>query len=271
MLHNHEDVVGPALRRVSRAAPLLDARRERELLRRVHEGHDDAAFRELFESHLRLVVAIASRFARAGVSLTELIAEGNLGLIEAAHRFDLSRSTRFATYAAWWIRARVRRFALGNRRVVGAPSTRAARSLLSRLRTVERQLVHELGRAPTREEIAAHVGASSTDVDMVEAALSGRDVSLGAALDGLDLADTRPTPEDEAVAAELAASRGRRVRAALETLDRREREIVTRRLVDDDAPTLTAIGATLGLSRERVRQLEERAKRKLRTILREVA
>ena len=257
-----------SFRRTAAQAPMLDAKTESDLLRRVREEQDARALEELLAAHLRLVVAIAGRFAGAGVSLAELIAEGNLGLTEAARRFDQGKGTRFATYAAWWVRARVRRFAFDNRRIVAAPSTRAARRLLSGMRSAERRLVAVSGEPVTRDRLAALTGTSPEDVAMVEVALSARDVALGAPEDGgVEIASHDPGPEDALAARENEARVAREVRSALDQLDVREREIVRRRLLEDDAATLTEIGASLGLSRERVRQLEERAIRKLRAAL----
>lgn len=264
-----DDLSLAQLRRSAASAPMLDADVEREYLRRIQVQDDPEALRELLDAHLRLVVAMAARFARSGVSVAELVAEGNLGLVEAARRFDADKGTRFSTYAGWWVRARISRFALGNRRIVAAPSTRNARKLFASLRSAERRLLQEVGERPSREMIAAATGTSADDVAMVESALSARDVPVGPTDDGtaVELDSSRPSPEQEIAEAEESERRTRIVALALESLDRREREVVQRRILEDDGETLAEIGRVLGLSRERVRQIEARAKRKLRAAL----
>lgn len=254
------------LQQAAAHAPMLDAATERDYLIRIQDQDDRAALRALLESHLRLVLSIARKYARRGVELDDLIGEGNLGLLEAARRFDRSKSTRYATYAAWWVRAYVRRYALDNRRIVGAPSTRAARRLFGILGAAERELAEELGERPTRERLAAELGVSVDDVVMVEAALGGRDVSLAARADGvaIDLRSERPSPEDEVADAQQRAYDVRRLESAIDQLAPRERRIVRQRLVSDTPPTLRALGASMGLSRERVRQLQAEACERLR-------
>lgn len=264
-----EDVSLAQLRRAAATAPMLDAEREADYLRRIQESDDARALELLLAAHLRLVVSVAARFARSGVSISELVAEGNLGLVEAARRFDRAKGTRFSTYAAWWVRARIGRFALGNRRIVAAPSTRNARKLLAGMRSAERKLSQDGGERPSREAIAAATGTTEEDVAMVETALSARDVAVGPSDDGtsIELDASGPSPEQEIADREDGQRRFELVTAALQQLDRREREVVQRRILEDDAETLAEIGRALGLSRERVRQIEARAKRKLRSVL----
>lgn len=257
------------LRRAAIEAPMLDAETERDYLRRIQESDDPVALNALLVSHLRLVLSIAQKYTGHGISLEDLISEGNLGLVEAARRFDRSKGTRFSTYAAWWVRALVRRHTIGNRRIVSAPSTRNGRRLLSSLRKTQRAMAHELGRTPTRHEVAERLDVTPEEVAMVEAALSGRDVVLGPTDDGqvVDLPDGGATPEQEASANELRERNVRSVRKALEHLDPRERIIVEQRLLSEDKITLAHIGKHMGLSRERVRQIELRARQKLRDVL----
>ncbi|MCB9598021.1 MAG: sigma-70 family RNA polymerase sigma factor [Sandaracinaceae bacterium] len=248
---------------------MLDVDTERDLLKRIQASDDARALNGLLVSHMRLVLSIAQKYRRHGLPLEDLVAEGNLGLVEAARRFDCSRGTRFSTYAAWWIRALIRRYTIANRRIVGAPSTRAARRLLSKLRETQRQLAAELGRAPSREEVAKALDVTVEDVAVVEAALSGRDISLAPAPDGkvVELASEHASPEETASFREARAMNERSVHDALERLETRERLIIEKRLLDEDRETLADIGEQLGLSRERVRQLELRARQKLRAAL----
>jgi RNA polymerase sigma-32 factor len=266
--NEHEPVAGELIR-AALSAPMLDAATERSYLERIQRDDDPEAMDLLLASHLRLVVSIARKYSRQGVAPEDLIAEGNLGLVEAVRRFDLSRDIRFATYAAWWVRALVQRAALENRRVVGAPSTRAARRVMSRLRSTQARLHARDGAPPTREQVASALDVSVDDVAMVEAALGARDVSLTPRDDGgaLELATDQTSPEDEVADREALAWNRRVLREAIQRLAARERVIVEERLQEDDAPTLAQLGTKLGLSRERVRQLENGAHARLRAAL----
>ncbi len=266
---SHYDNDTGRIRRAAMEAPMLDAETERDYLRRIQETDDPAAMNALLASHLRLVLSIAQKYTGRGVVLEDLIAEGNLGLVEAARRFDPAKGTRFSTYAAWWVRALIRRFTIANRRIVGAPSTRNGRRLMSTLRQTQRRLAAELGEPPTRERVAAELGVTVEEIAWVESALSGRDVSLGPTDDGqvIELSSTTESPEEEAAERELRALRARSIAAALEMLDARERSVLEKRLLDEDKDTLSDIGSSLGLSRERVRQIELRARPKLRDAL----
>lgn len=266
------DPIPPAIRRAAQA-PLLDEARERELLERIRERRDPEAMTELVRAHLRLTMHVALRYTSGTVRLEDLLSEGAIGLCEAAHRFDPAHGTRFATYAAWWVRAHVRTFALKNRRLVALPSTRSARVVLGRSTRMQSTLTASLGRPPTREELAAALDVEVADVDLVHGALAARDLSLTPVDDGPTPTLTAPTPTpEEAVEQAEAQTRAREaVERALAALDPREHEIVRRRFLDDEGQTLRTIGAKMGLSRERVRQLELRAKDKMRRELGRVA
>lgn len=256
-----------ALHRTAVTAPVLDPEAEKLLIIGLKAGSAEA-LRSLLSSHLRMVMAMARRYAGFGVSFEDTVSEGIVGLLEAAKRFDPERGTRFSTYGAWWVRAYVRRYALANRRIVGAPSTRNARKVLSALRTTQNAIAQVTGRRATRSEVATGLGVAEDDVAMVEAALGARDVPIGQGEEGTyEVADARPTPEQQTAEAELETLRRHRIGEALAKLSEREREILIRRYLADDVATLAVVGESLGLSRERVRQLEKRAQRKLRTAL----
>ncbi|MCB9598027.1 MAG: sigma-70 family RNA polymerase sigma factor [Sandaracinaceae bacterium] len=266
------DAIPSAIRRAART-PLLSQPREQLLLERIREEDDADAMAELVRAHLRLTLDVASRYSGRNVRLEDLVSEGAVGLCEAAHRFDPAHGTRFATYASWWVRAHIRSFALRNRRVVGLPATRNGRLVLGRSTRTQAELTARLGRPATTEELAEALGVTVGDVEMVHSALAGRDVSLAPREDGpaLEVSATGPNPE-EAVARVESDRRARdEVRRALSALDDRELEIVRRRYLDDEGQTLRAIGQQMGLSRERVRQLELRAKDKMRRELDRVA
>jgi RNA polymerase sigma-32 factor len=255
------------MRAMANAAPMLDAATEDDCLRRIQESDDPAAMRTLLASHLRMVLSMAYRYKGHGISIDDLVAEGNLGLVEAARRFDREKGVRFATYAAWWTRALIRRFALANRRVIGSPSTRNARKLWSSLRPTERRLTAALGAPPTHEQMATELSVTVEEIEMVEAALTARDAVLSPTDGGLELADDGCSPEDQVAEHQHRALTGRAIDRALAMLDVRERNIVEKRLLSQTDFTLAEIGRSMGLSRERVRQIEARACEKLREAL----
>jgi RNA polymerase sigma-32 factor len=249
--------------RMALDAPMLDAETERAYLARIQDRGDPEAMRRLLASHLRLVVAVARSYARHGIELEDLIGEGNLGLLEAVRRFDRSRNIRFATYAAWWVRALIRRYAMANRRVVAAASTRKT----------ERRLEHVLGEQPTREQVAEALGVTVEDIAMVEASLGGRDVPIGARGEEhtIELSSPQLTPEEEVAEQEAQYVNAQRVSAALAELDARERFIVEKRFLDDRSATLRELGSKMGVSRERIRQLQLRACEHLHALLDDAA
>jgi RNA polymerase sigma-32 factor len=255
-------------RRAANEAPVLDATTEQRLVAAFQSG-SERALGELLRSHLRLVLSVAKRYAGHGASLEDLVSEGNLGLIEAARRFELERGNRFGTYAAWWVRAYIRRFALVNRRIVAAPSTRNARRVLSKLRETQRDIAQREGRPADRAEVARALEVTEADVAMVETALSGRDVALGPVDDGpgWEVASEGVSPEAETAEREHESFCRTRIAEALLELSPRERRIVVERYLDSEGATLSTLGTRLGLSRERVRQIEKRAQKKLRTAL----
>jgi len=252
--------------------PLLAADRERELLMRAQRG-DPRAVGELVESHMRLVVQIASRYARDGLGTHDLVSEGVLGLMEAVRRFDLARETRFASYAGWWVRACVRRYALANRRIVGVPSTRGARIARARLRGTERTLTQRLGRRPTLSELAEALGVSEHDVELVDVALSSRDVSLAPHdhSSAVEFPDENLGPEQAFAEAEHQRVCERTVERALTALSERERALVREQFFEEDGKSLADLGRALGVSRQRAGQILAVARDKLRAQLVAVA
>lgn len=258
-----------AIRRAAMAAPMLDAKTERDLLRAYRRDGSSAALGRLIASHLRLVLAIARKFGGQGIAMEDLVSEGNLGLVHAAMRFDLGRVTRFATYSAWWIRAYIRRYTLTNRRIVALPSTRSARRILGGLRKTERELTQIHGEPASREHVAKSLGVSTEDMSMMEGALRGRDVPVGPLCDsgGYEPIAEDPSPEDHAAESEAASQKMRAIRHAVDNLGAREREIIQRRMLATDGETLASLGSSLGLSRERVRQLECGARATLKKAL----
>jgi len=249
--------------------PMLERNPEKDLIERAQRG-DRTARDRLVVSHLRLVASIARRSSRRGTSLEDAMHEGVLGLIEALERFDVERDNRFSTYASYWIRDRIARYARESRQMVRAPSTRAGRTVLRGHGRATRALESKLGRSPTREELAAHLDVEEADVAACEASLGHSDVALDAFEPGDSRSHVRwngATPEDSYADAEVDQLEKQRIGRALASLGVRERLIVERRFLDDEETSLAELGATLGISRERARQLQEGARTKLRRIL----
>lgn len=259
-----QSIAAACSRRPFETVPLLDAARERELLT-LALGGSPSATRELVQSHMRLVVKIASRYQRPGLALEDLISEGVLGLMESLRRFDLERGVRFSVYASWWIRARVSQYALANRRAVGMPSTRNARAVLRELRRAERKLSQRLARAPSHDELAHELGVSAQDVAQVRAALGMPDLSVDATTEGsLQLADEADSPESLIAEREACSVQRAQVHEALGALSARERTLVHAQYLDESARSLAELGRDYGVSRQRLGQVLSNAREKLK-------
>ncbi len=249
--------------------PLLEAHEELELAERVADGDVDAR-RRMIESNLRLVVAIARGYVGRGVPLLDLIAEGNLGLIRAVEKFDAARKLRFSTYATWWIRDGVQRALMQQGRTVRLPA-HVLREFAQVLRA-RRQLTHDLGRMPSIDELARNIGKPGADIAGLFN-LTDRISSLDAPLSA---SDDRALIEQLIVeGADAVATRGvsdpgdTRVAHWLEQLPPRQRLVLQRRygLNDEETQTLAEIAIELGLTRERVRQIQSEALSRLRCLV----
>jgi RNA polymerase sigma-32 factor len=188
-------------------------------------------------------------------------------LVEAARRFDPDRGVRLGTYAAWWIRAYMRRHTLDNRRIVRAPSSRKGRTVLANLRKTQRDLTRQNGAPPSADLVAETLGVSVRDVEEVEAVLSNRDLSVGLHDKAIDIAAEGPSPEGMVADTEDHARSVGLLRQAFELLTNRERQILKGRYLMGELASLASLGRELGLSRERIRQLELQAQTKIRNAL----
>jgi len=249
--------------------------RERELALRWRESGDEAALHELAGAYGRLVVGLAGRFRSYGLPLADLIQEGHVGLMQAAARFEAGREVRFSTYATWWIRAAMQDFVLRNWSIVRTGTTAAQKTLFFNLRRMRARLADPSGVALTPEEsgrIATDLGVAPAEVTAMEQRLGATDQSLnvglavGGELERQDLIpDDRPGPEEAVIGMRDAATRSRWLNEALAELNERERRIIAGRRLAEAGITLERLGSELGISKERVRQLEQRALGKLRS------
>jgi len=239
---------------------------ERELARRYHAG-DQAAGAKLVGACLPFVVSIALEYRRWGVPLEDVIQQGNMGLLKAAAKFDPARECRLATYAAYWIRAEIRDYVVRTYRVVRLGTTKGERRALR---------AYRLTRESDPAKLAAASGLTLERAERLLPMLSSREMSLDCGTGDMAPAVDRlvspgPSPEEEAAGAEVRSIAAQRVRGALKGLTDRERLIVRERMMSDEPATLQELGDRLGVSKERVRQLEARARGKLREELVELA
>jgi RNA polymerase primary sigma factor len=259
------DSLNAYIREIARFKP-LDLEDEKALGRRIRQG-DEEALRRMVEANLRFVVAYAKRYRGLGLGFIDLIHEGNLGLIEAAKRFDPERNVKFISYAVWWVRQAIFHALSEHARVFRLPQKLSGQ--VSRLQNLREAMAAELRRSPTNAELAEKTELSEEQVATLLRA-GGDDVSLSAAVgeDGsLELGDTL---EQESIpSAELELIRTSfesQIQGMVADLEAKEREVIRMRFgLDGEEPrTLQEIGDALGLSRERVRQIESKAKEKLR-------
>jgi RNA polymerase primary sigma factor len=244
--------------------PALTEKEEKALALKIQEG-DQEALKRLVEGNLKFVVSYAKRYSGMGLSLLDLINEGNLGLIEAGKRFDPGRGVKFITYAVWWVRQAIIHALTQNTHITNVPQKLSDE--ITQMKKKTEKLKTTLGREPTREEIARGMGLSVPDVEDLEI-LAEKQVSLSERMHEDDLTveerlkdSLAPSVEDQIVR----ASAERQVREILSSLDDKEARVLKLRFgLEGKSPqTLQKIGNALHLTRERVRQIEQRAIRKL--------
>ena len=258
----------------SMKAALLTREREFELAKRWRDDQDEDALHELVNAYGRLVIKLASRFRNYGLPMSDLVQEGNIGLLQAAARFEPEREVRFSTYAAWWIRSAMQDFVLRNWSIVRTGTTAAQKSLFFNLRRMRAKHADEVDgwlSGNAKDKIANELRVRITDIEDMEMRLSGSDQSLNAAVSEASedewqdfMSAPRPTPEEEIQGSHDGRTRSKWLASALEELTDRERTIIHERRLRDDSVTLEELGKKLGISKERVRQIEHKALQKLR-------
>jgi len=273
---NHD--TDPALERYIacvKELPTLSREAEHDLAVKVRDHDDAAAAEALVCANLRYVVAIAVSYRRYDVRLADLIAEGSVGLLTAVKKFDPEKGTRFVTYAAFWIRAFILNAVIRAWSLVGSGSGPLRSKMFFRLRRERARMASlSVGEEEMLNTLATQLNTTRDRVAEMLQRLDVRDISLDAPLHedgkttGLEQLEDTSAPQDEVYEARVRAGLvDGRVRAAVSTLDARERFIVEQRMMADDELSLAELGRRLGVSRERTRQLEARARKKLQRSL----
>ncbi|WP_238365921.1 RNA polymerase factor sigma-32 [Mesobacterium pallidum] len=268
-----------SLSRIAMKAEMLDAETERTLAYAWRDNRDEKALHRLITAYMRLAISMASKFRRYGAPMNDLIQEAGLGLMKAADKFDPDRGVRFSTYAVWWIKASVQDYVMRNWSMVRTGSTSSQKALFFNMRRVQAQLEREalqrgenLDRHQMHQLISMEIGVPLHDVEMMEGRLSGSDFSLNAMQssdeDGREWIETIEDESEQASSLVEEDHDRAHLRSwlvdAMGALTERERYILRERKLRDDARTLESLGDEMGLSKERIRQLEAAALGKMR-------
>jgi RNA polymerase sigma-32 factor len=260
-----------------RRFPLLSREEEIEIAKRYAKHHDPADAYRLVTANLRLVVKIAREFAHASRNLLDLIQEGNVGLMEGVRNFDPYRGIRFPSYAVWWVRAYIYRFLINNWRLVKIGTTQAQRKLFFNLRKETERLEAE-GFTAQPLLLAQRMGVKESEVREMQERMGHSEVSLDQPVHEDDagqlidvIPDSSDTPEEAAAHDEWRNFARAKIEQFASTLKDKELEIFHSRLLTEDPPTLQEVGARFGISRERVRQIEARLKKRLKLFLKSQA
>ena len=261
-------------------APYLERDDEHQLALDWKNQQDQQAYNKLITAHMRLVISIAAKFKNYGLSSSDLIQEGHIGLLEAAARFDPDREVRFSTYATWWIRASIQDYILRNWSIVRGGTSSAQKSLFFNLRRLRAKLYQQddiLSEPQIYQQISDTLGISKKDVEMMDSRLSGGDVSMNAPVsegDGQSITQKQdffvsddPLPED-IVSDDIDGAHIRdHIKTAFKCLNDRELHIIKARKFCDQSQTLESLGKGLCISKERVRQIENRSLEKVKSEL----
>ncbi len=254
--------------------PLISKQEEKKLISLWHSKKDERSLHKIIISHGRLVVSLANKFRNYGLPLSELIQEGNIGLMQAADRFSLDRDVRFSTYASWWIKASMQSYILNNWSIVKIGTTATQKSLFFKLRSMMLKIskgkdgVFDIN---MQIKLAKEIGVKFKDIETMKGRVSSPDQSLNALMSDESntemqdlLIDERPTPESTAIKIRDREIITEQLKIALDQLPVREKKIINARQFSENTLTLQELGKDLGISKERVRQLEGRALTKLK-------
>ncbi len=258
-----------------RTFPVLSAEEEHDLATRLKRDNDLEAAKKLILSHLRLVVSIARGYSGYGLPQADLIQEGNVGLMKAVRRFDPERGVRLVSFAVHWIKAEINEFIIRNWRMVKLATTKAQRKLFFNLRSMK---THDGSLQPDEvNEIARELNVKPEEVVEMEKRMGGHDLALDPGVDDdgdehfspiAYLPDARPEPSQELAERQIEVLQTEGLQNALNSLDERSRRIVEARwLNSDDAATLHDLAAEYGVSAERIRQIEQKAMQKMKTLI----
>ncbi len=257
--------------------PVLGEQEELDLLDRWYQHGDQKAFEALITSHLRLVPKLAKKYAGYGIDVSDLISEGNVGLLHSVERFKPEKGFRFSTYARWWIKAAILNYILQTWSLVKVGNGANKKRLFFNLRRAKRELHVDGERYLSEKDVAhlaQHFGVSKDDVVAMDRRMSANDISTsqtvgqshdGDAIEfGDTLADDKPSQEEVLIEADDRAWRSQALRDAVEKLDKRERDILSRRYLTERPVTLSKLANLYGLTAERVRQIEAKAIAKIK-------
>ena len=257
--------------------PLLEQTHEYELASKWKDSKDEAALHELIQAHMRLVVSFAVKYRNYGLSLGDLIQEGNIGLMKAAQKFEPDRGFRFSTYASWWIRASIQDFLLKHWSIVRIATTSKQKSLFFSLRRLKQKINGtESGNIDYNmaENVASDLNISTTAVINMDSRITQNDSSLNKKIseDGEDeflslLEDENARPDNIVFSKNEINHKKTMVNSAIGSLDERETQIINERHLSEDPKTLEYLGKKLRISKERVRQIEKGAMNKMKSFI----
>lgn len=256
-----------------RRYPLLAREQEQALAIRYRETGDKRAAEALVTSNLRFVVKVAAEYSKFGARLIDIVQEGNVGLMHAVREFNPYKGVRLITYAVWWIRGYIQDYLMRQYSMVRIGTTQSQRKLFYRLQK-ERDLIASHGEEPTTKLLSSRLGVSEADVESMTQRMSGRDVSLHTSVDDsgrttmMDFEASNETPVDEQIGNhEMLSLLKDGIDELMSSLNNREKELLEDRLLADEPLTLQEIGEKYGVTREAVRQMENRLMLKIRKIL----
>ena len=257
--------------------PLLEEKHELDLANKWKNKNDENALHELIQAHMRLVVSYAVKYKNYGLSLNDLIQEGNIGLMKAAQKFEPDKGFRFSTYASWWIRASIQDFLLKHWSIVRIATTSKQKSLFFSLRRLKQKINgNENGNIDfnTAENIASDLNISTSAVVNMDSRITQNDSSLNKKIseDGEDeflslLEDENARPDNIIFAKDEIDHKKTMVNSAIDSLDDRETQIINERHLSEDPKTLEYLGKKLKISKERVRQIEKNAMNKMKSYI----